>query len=41
MDSTAMPHGDIKAHFGEMAEGNIITARDERIGGDLEDGLRR
>lgn len=41
MDKTAMPHGDFKAHFGEMDKGNTIVARDERMGGDLEDGLRR
>lgn len=41
MDTMAMPHRDVKAHSIEMAEGNSIIARDERMGGDLEDGLRR
>lgn len=41
MDKTAMPHGDFKAHFGEMAKGNTTVARNERMGGDLEDGLRQ
>lgn len=43
MDSTTrMPQGnDVKGHLRVMAGDDIVVSRDERTGGDLEDGLRR
>lgn len=44
MDTTkTTPHGDdVKVQFEEMSGGNsIVVARDGRMDGDLEDGLRQ
>lgn len=44
MDTTkTTPHGDdVKVQFEELSGGNIIVvARDGRMDGDLEDGLRQ
>lgn len=39
--TTVPQRNDVKARLGEMAEGDVVFVRDERMGRDLEDGLRR